>query len=61
MVSSFYHTLPQNAYFQSLPAIVRETILQGHTDIRNEDELRACAQQLMQQSQQDNTQPPSGH
>ena len=51
MVSSFCRTLSQNAYFQSLPPIVRETIIQGHTDIRNEDELRACAENLMRQAE----------
>ncbi len=43
----FFENIESNAYFQSLPVFVQETIKQGSPQIKSEDDLRRCAQQLM--------------
>ena len=43
----FETSLQSNAYFNSLPAYVQETIKQSGIKICSEEELRQCAQNLM--------------
>ncbi|MDY4191721.1 MAG: hypothetical protein SOX72_05830 [Oscillospiraceae bacterium] len=45
--SAFSKNLPHNGYFNSLPQWVKETISQTDVPIHSEEELRACAQNLM--------------
>lgn len=47
-MSHFMQDITSNAYFQSLPQWVKESIIQGPLDVRNEDELRLFVNQLMQ-------------
>jgi hypothetical protein len=45
--NTFFNQIESNPYFQSLPVFIQETIKQGGADIKSEEELRRCAEQLM--------------
>lgn len=47
MITNFSENMASNAYFQSLPAWVQETIEQTAITLHSEEELRQCAEQLM--------------
>ena len=51
MVTNFSENMKSNAYFQSLPAWVQETIQQTAITLHSEEELRQCAEKLMQNGQ----------
>lgn len=42
--------LDQNAYFQSLPKMVQETIKQTSVEITSEDQLKSVAENIMKQN-----------
>ena len=48
VVTNFSENMKSNAYFQSLPAWVQETIQQTAITLHSEEELRQCAEKLMQ-------------
>ncbi len=52
MPNTFQENLAENAYFQSLPVFVQETIRQSGISIKNEEELRECAQNLLKRPNQ---------
>ena len=52
----FSQNISSNAYFNSLPQWVKETISQTDVPLNSEEELRACSQNLM--SQQESTHIP---
>lgn len=52
MVTNFSQNMKSNAYFQSLPAWVQETIQQTAITLHSEEELRQCAQKLMEGGQE---------
>lgn len=43
----FFQNIESNQYFQSLPTFIQETIKQGGSDIKSEEELRRCAEELI--------------
>ncbi|MDD2954689.1 MAG: hypothetical protein PHD67_00085 [Oscillospiraceae bacterium] len=45
--SAFAKNITGNAYFNSLPQWVKETISQTDVTINSEEELRACAEHLL--------------
>lgn len=47
MSSTFKENIESNRYFQTLPAYVQETIKQSGLDINSEEELRKCAEKLI--------------
>ncbi len=47
MNSNFKDNLESNSYFQSLPSYVQETIKQSGIDITSVEELKKCANALM--------------
>ena len=51
MVTNFSENMKSNAYFQSLPAWVQETIQQTAITLHSDEELRQCAEKLMQNGQ----------
>jgi len=48
--NNFFANIESNAYFQSLPTFIQETIKQGNSQITSEADLRKCAENLMQGS-----------
>lgn len=54
--NNFFQTIDTNAYFQSLPLFVQETIKQGGSGtISSETDLRRCAENLMKKGQSGQT------
>ena len=51
MVTNFSENMKSNAYFQSLPTWVQETIQQTAITLHSEEGLRQCAEKLMQNGQ----------
>ena len=51
MVTNFSENMKSTAYFQSLPTWVQETIQQTAITLHSEEELRQCAEKLMQNGQ----------
>lgn len=50
--NNFFKTIEDNAYFQSLPLFVQETIKQGGPNsICSETDLRRCAENLMKKGE----------
>ncbi len=43
----FFQNIDSNQYFQSLPSFVQESIKQGGPQIKSEEDLRKCAENLM--------------
>lgn len=48
MENNFKKNLDSNAYFSSLPLFIQESIKQSSADISSEEELRKCAENIMQ-------------
>ena len=46
-MSQFMQQLPENAYFQSLPKWVQESVMQSPLNAQNEEELRLFVNQLL--------------
>ncbi len=59
MITNFSENMKSNAYFQSLPAWVQETIQQTSITLHSEEELRRCAEQLMRNGREQKKQPPT--
>ncbi|MDQ5983787.1 MAG: hypothetical protein RUMPE_00815 [Eubacteriales bacterium SKADARSKE-1] len=47
MSNNFKEDLENNQYFKSLPSYVQETIKQSGITIGSEEELKKCAEKLM--------------
>lgn len=47
MDSHFGESIDSNAYFQTLPTYVKESIKQSGVHFASEEELRDCAEKLM--------------
>ena len=47
-MKDFKKNLDSNAYFSSLPLFIQESIKQSSADISSEEELRKCAENIMQ-------------
>ncbi len=45
--NNFFQNIDSNQYFQTLPTFVQETIKQGGPEIKSEEDLRRCAENLM--------------
>ncbi|HIS67804.1 MAG TPA: hypothetical protein IAA58_00345 [Candidatus Gallacutalibacter stercoravium] len=46
-MSDFQQAISSNPYFMSLPPYIQETIQQSGVSIQSEQELRACAENLL--------------
>lgn len=51
MNNNFKDNLDNNSYFMSLPAFIQESIKQTGVNITSEEELRKCAENLMNKQQ----------